>query len=466
MTNPVWDGVTIDYTLLQNYGWYNTTVTTSDGQTYPRLVGYQVAGLRDMSTALTSAQTASTAAVAAAAQAVPAATTATTQAAIAVAAANTAVGTSLIKQPSEIAGIDPALDFYMASALALPAGVVTSASAKYVFDRAGLLTSVASLTPPIDFDPVTSVTRGLPVEPAATNLLRYSQQFENAVWSTFGTVTVTANNATAPDGTATADKLVISASSGIYQLATVTAGTYTASVWLRADSPVTVSLASNDSPSSGAATTSCSVTTVWQRFSVTKTTPNTSLNLQINGPATVYAWQGQLEAGSFATSPILTTSSTATRAADANTLLLSSVPGWNASEGTIYVEARTALASGTQTYAQYDDGTANNRLCVYRDSSNVLRCVVVVSGSTVVNLNLGAVANDTFFKVAFAWKANSFAASVNGGAAVTSSSGAIPSGLTTHRIGHDSSGNHANAPIRRDVGFPRALPSTVQLLTA
>lgn len=48
MTNPVWDGVTIDYTLLQNYGWYTSTVTAGDGQTYPRLVGYQVAGLREM----------------------------------------------------------------------------------------------------------------------------------------------------------------------------------------------------------------------------------------------------------------------------------------------------------------------------------------------------------------------------------------------------------------------------------
>ncbi|WP_395454794.1 hypothetical protein ACHMW5_13765 [Azospirillum melinis] len=415
----------------------------------------------------------SNSAVAAAASAVPAATTAsaaattaTTQAAIATAAANTAVGTSLIKQPSEIAGIDPALDFAFLSSLALPAGVVQGTSAKWVTDRAGLLTSVASLTPPIDFDPVTSVTRGLLVEASVTNLLRRSQEFDVSPWTTFGTVTITANNTTAPDGTLTADKLAVASGAGIYNNATVTSGTYTCSIWLKADSATTATLGSNDGNNAFVSTT-CSVTTSWQRFTLTRTTTASTMGMQINGATTVYAWGAQIEAGSFATSYIPTLGSTVTRAADTNTMALSSVPGWNSSECTIYVEARTALASGTQTYAQYDDGTANNRLCVYRDSSNVLRCIVVVSGSTVVNLSLGTVANDTFFKVAFSWKANAFSASVNGGAAVTSSSGAIPSGLTTHRIGHDSSGNHANSPIRRDVGLPRAVTSaTTTLLTA
>lgn len=47
MTNPTWDGIEIDYTLLPNYGWYRTNITVG-GESYPLLVGYQVAGLREM----------------------------------------------------------------------------------------------------------------------------------------------------------------------------------------------------------------------------------------------------------------------------------------------------------------------------------------------------------------------------------------------------------------------------------
>ena len=46
--------------------------------------------------------------------------------------------------------------------------------------------------------------KGLLVEPSATNLLTYNSALDNAVWSKFD-VTITANNALAPDGTTTAE---------------------------------------------------------------------------------------------------------------------------------------------------------------------------------------------------------------------------------------------------------------------
>lgn len=54
MTNPTWDGIEIDYTDLQNYGWYRTNITVG-GTEYPLLTGYQVAGLREMDTRLAAA---------------------------------------------------------------------------------------------------------------------------------------------------------------------------------------------------------------------------------------------------------------------------------------------------------------------------------------------------------------------------------------------------------------------------
>lgn len=54
MTNPVWAGVTIDPELLKNYGWYTDTVVVS-GTTYTRWIGYQQAGLVEMTTLLSQA---------------------------------------------------------------------------------------------------------------------------------------------------------------------------------------------------------------------------------------------------------------------------------------------------------------------------------------------------------------------------------------------------------------------------
>jgi hypothetical protein len=46
------------------------------------------------------------------------------------------------------------------------------------------------------------------VEPARTNLVLYSEEFDNAYWARSST-TITSNNTTAPDGTITADRLVL-----------------------------------------------------------------------------------------------------------------------------------------------------------------------------------------------------------------------------------------------------------------
>lgn len=50
------------------------------------------------------------------------------------------------------------------------------------------------------------------VEPQRTNLLLYSEQFDNAYWAKAST-TITSNNTTAPDGNTTADRLVLTGAS-------------------------------------------------------------------------------------------------------------------------------------------------------------------------------------------------------------------------------------------------------------
>lgn len=63
-------------------------------------------------------------------------------------------------------------------------------------------------------------------EYAATNLLTYSEQFDNAAWTKTG-ATITADAATAPDGTSTADLIAESATTNFHfasRLAAITAG--------------------------------------------------------------------------------------------------------------------------------------------------------------------------------------------------------------------------------------------------
>ena len=82
-----------------------------------------------------------------------------------------------------------------------------------------------------------STAASRPVLRARYNLLTYSEQFDNAIWTKAQT-TVTANATTAPDGTTTADKLLETAVTnvhGVYATFTYVSGaTYTASVYAKA----------------------------------------------------------------------------------------------------------------------------------------------------------------------------------------------------------------------------------------
>ena len=53
--------------------------------------------------------------------------------------------------------------------------------------------------------------------PASRNLLTFTQEFDNAAWTALGS-TVTANSATAPDGTLTADTIVANGTNSIHGL--------------------------------------------------------------------------------------------------------------------------------------------------------------------------------------------------------------------------------------------------------
>jgi hypothetical protein len=119
----------------------------------------------------------------------------------------------------------------------------------------------------------------------------------------------------------TAASLLLSPTAGFYQSNTAVGGsTYTTSIWLRADSPITLRHAVTDGISTPTLAP-ISVTSAWQRFVLTKAIAATATHVEIQvdgtgGGGLVYAWGGQVELGPTASSYIPTTIAAATRAAD------------------------------------------------------------------------------------------------------------------------------------------------------
>lgn len=90
----------------------------------------------------------------------------------------------------------------------IPTGLLSNARATTrTVERGGVIYTVAATTPAFG-------DNGLSVEPAATNLLTYSEHFDNAAWNNISRVTVSANVLAAPDGATTADLLAETALAG------------------------------------------------------------------------------------------------------------------------------------------------------------------------------------------------------------------------------------------------------------
>ena len=169
--------------------------------------------------------------------------------------------------------------------------------------------------------------------PASRNLLTFTQEFDNAGWVKNDT-TITANAATAPDGTLTADKLVENTANAEHRAArteTLVAGTYTLSCYVKAAErgffvfreningsivDTFFNLNTGVVASTGAGRTS-SITSAgngWYRCAVTATSTGGSATLGFdisdNGARIVYTgtagsglflWGAQLEANTTAT---------------------------------------------------------------------------------------------------------------------------------------------------------------------
>jgi hypothetical protein len=347
-----------------------------------------------------------------------------------------------------------------------------------VLNKNGVLETVTANNAPISFD-ASGNFLGLVVEPARTNILLRSEEFNNASWGKTGggvgsLPVVTANSGVAPDGTATADRVqlalnggtTLSDSSIISQAVTVSSGaTTTKSIYLKSNTASSYDFILYEATTgSGVKIT---VTPTWQRFTYSNTVPLTVSNLVfglrnniggitgVSNSADVLVWGAQLEVGSNPTSYIKTEASTVTRTVATN---FKSGLGDRVgqAEGTIYAQVNTASFNASRTIAAlYTD--ANNELKIGKTNTGAFFASYKVGGTETVNVVNATAARVGNFKLAAAYNSTGMQLFINGANGGSNTAGAV-TGFNTVSVGHGQAAVEQFAePISAFVLFKRRL---------
>lgn len=355
------------------------------------------------------------------------------------------IGDLLSTATSQLGGIAPYhwWDFIANRALFASAdvGAVTSTPG-WSYTRADAQSAYAETSAGVLVPFATGVLRrtdkGVLIEGARTNLLTYSQQFDDAAW-TKTNITVTANATAAPDGTTTADLITLTGSSaGIRNSASASAAAKTYSFFVKSSggsryfqilTDGTVQAFANfdiqtqTTGTLGTSVNSASVTTLgngWYRLVMTATdaSATNSYIALVSGltaawssgasSGAFFVWGAQLEAASFPSSYIPTTTASATRAADVLTV---SSPGVTYPLS-LFAEFERVLDTGTsEGLVRLDDVTATNSALIFIDTIDRFASSQSTDGASAVT---GAVSVATTTKGAARIAANDHR-SVRGG---------------------------------------------------
>lgn len=386
----------------------------------------------------------------------------------------------------------PANNFVGTMNEALTAGILvySSPSTKYVRDSFGVLQSGTTLRCHHDSS---GTPLGILSESQRTNLFQYSEQAATLPNAKLGLNTITSNDAVAPNGETTMDKIVQDTSTGthyIYQTYSYTSGnTYSHSRYVKADlstkwrltCPVNGGLGSVDFDlvaETGSVVSGTGVTYKIKNegggiYRISLSVPATETTsrqfaLQIlnssglvsytgDGVSGGWTWGAQLEIGAYPTSYIKTEASAVTRNADNLYVDLTKVPF--GAEYTVIAHAQPSPDSATNAHVIYTvgDNTVNERHRVANGGASGANLSSVWRTGNVAQAEITATGAPaaTAFKVATATKANDFEFVVNGTSRGSDTSGTIPTSPTRLMIGHSYLlTTHWAAPI----GFLALIP--------
>ena len=317
------------------------------------------------------------------------------------------------------------------------------------------------------------------LEGQRTNLVTYSEAFDNASWTKNG-VLVTSNAVISPDGYTNADAIVDTATNAEHNISRPT------NIAVTASSPITQSvfLKSGTQPfamlrnfgvgsqqyfcvvvnlntgtitktQAGTSTSNTSATITdygngWYRVTATATFATGTLNNPIlhlvnsatptigtygevtylgNGTNSIFAWGFQLEnASSYATSYIPTLSAATTRIAEVCNGS-GNASTFNDSEGVLMFGGYIPN-DGNEKIIQLSNNTSNAGVIKIfpRAGGTTIRFQIVASGTSTVIVEL-PLASDNFYKLALKYKTNDVGIWSNGFELYTDTSATIPTGL-------------------------------------
>ena len=418
-------------------------------------------------------------------------------------------------------GVIPVLDLNFASLKSLvaatgPTPSFSRASTGTFFNSSGVLTTAAVNGPRFNhvYNGSSWVSKGLLVEEQRTNNILRSQDL-TVTW-TMNRGTISSNAAVAPDGTTTADRFVENTANGVHgpvqTPVTTSAAAYTASGFFKAGSRSVIVIRFQDydtgangvgaefnlsagtisSPAVviGAFTSpSATISNVgggWYRCTVTGTANTTQCSFRVEACTTAGAfsagsfagsiytgdgasyfdsWGYQLELGSFPTSYIPTTTAAVTRSADVCQITGSAFTNlWNATEGSFSVDndrlgsVTSSFSSGFPHSLSLVDGSNLVRMGFYGGHSGASPTgeIFLYNGSSRITAG-SLVSGSNPIKISGAYKANDFAASLNGAASLTSSSGALETVVQMNIGAWASSQYMLNGHIARIRYYPNRL---------
>ena len=305
-------------------------------------------------------------------------------------------------------------------------------------NQQGLIETVQPNDARVDY--LNNANGALKLEPTRTNLITYSEAFDNSYWTKSG-ASVT-SGFVSPDGTNNAFKLVEDTSTGIHQLTrsitNTVANQYSISVFVKENTRNWIRLSSGDGGyvffnisdnTIGIQTNAVGVIedigNGWKRCKITFTAAGT------NGSATlriaesdgvvsyvgqnksVYVYAMQYEQGSYATSYIPTQGTAQTRLADlcvksGNDQVI------NSTEGVLYLNTATLVNTQTTDNSITLTDGGNNKIIFRYRNVNAFNVKVFVNGIAQAETTPTLTNATEFNKIAIKWKLNDYKIYVNG----------------------------------------------------
>ena len=358
-------------------------------------------------------------------------------------------------------------------------------------------TSTINSAPRFDHNPTTGESLGLLVEESRTNLVTWSQDFSQTDWSKNAS-TIVSTAIASPISGVNYQKIEASTANttvGVTSVA-VSAATQQRAVSFfakplgnitrilvvvqGADARININLIDGTATTNATATGS-TVTVSGERFTVSTPSLTNATGVRFflkrtgesdtNTPTTIAIGEGlyligaQMEAGSFPTSYIPTTSATVTRSADVASITGTNFSSWyRQDEGTVFSQHTNHSSNSVVFVGSLSDGSSNNYIdiCRYQPS---LRALVNTSGSNAASL-ISALNYGTAMKTALGVAQNNFAFVANGGSILADTSGDVPV-VDRVNIGTFNSGLFSmSGTIRRLTYWPQRLPNeTLQTIT-